>query len=131
MDIAGKVKMQKTVFFWVAGIWGLQTMGIEGKPSEIQAVEAAQEELSTCRALFEENQESIKCVLVCCIHPTYPNILKGTNLFFEAAYPIVMHDEWNLHYGIVGYAMAPGFLNLEDLHAGGDGTSLQVKPPEG
>lgn len=96
MDIGGNVKMQKTVFFWLPAFedcfraWALK--GPNGREegmltsSEIEAVEAAQEELSTCRALFEENQESIQCLL----HP--PNILKGT-LFFEAAYPIVMHDE--------------------------------------
>lgn len=98
MDIGGNVKMQKTVFFWLPAFedcfraWALK--GPNGREegmltsSEIEAVEAAQEELSTCRALFQENQESIKCLEG--IHPTYPNILKGT-LFFEGCIPGPSH----------------------------------------
>ncbi len=95
--------------------------------SNIQAVQAAQEELSTCRALFEDSQVTS----VCCTHSTFREEL------FLMLHTLVTHEGWNLHYGIMGYAMARYFsshfesLNLEDLHAGGDGTSLQAEPPEG
>lgn len=92
-------------------------MGIEGKWKGRRYVEAGNNltSFSLLRSrpwrLHKKNlapAELFSRRVKCLLHP--PNIPRGT-LFFAAAY-------------------GTGFLNHEDLHAGGDGASLQVEPPE-